>query len=339
MDQTTSYPLKDTLEKCEKIGREYHSPTEYPSYCSPKSNVAKIYSVIPAIIADIDAVKKKFSESQAQGAVKYAYRRIDDFLNALNPLLGKHKAFILPQVESNQRYEIQTSSGGRMNSVVLKMRFMIFADDGSYVEASTIGEGFDSGDKASNKAMAVALKYAVMQIFMVPTEDIADPDDTDPDELAKLQSQQQPAKGASAPKKEASAGQASKPLVNHAPGANQKSPTPMKISAAGLEKINALPDWSPEAAGNAQKPASNQSSQSLPANSKPLSEAQLKRLYAKQQAAGISMMDLANKVRKEYGHGEFDKMTRVQYDAVCKYLDDKANEPPPQISPDDEIPY
>jgi len=106
-----------------------------------------------------------------------------------------------------------------------------------------------------------------------------------------------------------------------------------------LEKINALPDWSPEAAGNAQKPASNQSSQSLPANSKPLSEAQLKRLYAKQQAAGISMMDLANKVRKEYGHGEFDKMTRVQYDAVCKYLDDKANEPPPQISPDDEIPY
>ena len=34
----------------------------------------------------------------------------------------------------------------------------------------------DSGDKATNKAMAVAFKYACFQIFCIPTEEMQDPD-------------------------------------------------------------------------------------------------------------------------------------------------------------------
>jgi hypothetical protein len=34
----------------------------------------------------------------------------------------------------------------------------------------------DSGDKASNKAMAIAFKYACFQVFCIPTEEIVDPD-------------------------------------------------------------------------------------------------------------------------------------------------------------------
>ena len=39
-----------------------------------------------------------------------------------------------------------------------------------------IGEGMDSGDKASNKALAVAFKYACFQVFCIPTEEMKDPD-------------------------------------------------------------------------------------------------------------------------------------------------------------------
>ena len=39
-----------------------------------------------------------------------------------------------------------------------------------------MGEGMDAGDKASNKAMAVALKYALFQTFCIPTEEMADDD-------------------------------------------------------------------------------------------------------------------------------------------------------------------
>jgi len=38
----------------------------------------------------------------------------------------------------------------------------------------------DSGDKASNKAMAVAFKYACFQVFCIPTEDMPDPDNETP---------------------------------------------------------------------------------------------------------------------------------------------------------------
>ena len=59
---------------------------------------------------------------------------------------------------------------------VCKIKFTFFAEDGTHVEAITIGEGMDSGDKASNKAMAVAFKYACFQVFCIPTEEMTDPD-------------------------------------------------------------------------------------------------------------------------------------------------------------------
>ena len=63
---------------------------------------------------------------------------------------------------------------------LLKIRYTMYAPDGSNVSAVVIGEGMDRGDKASNKAMAVGLKYACFQMFMIPTEEMAndDPDKT-----------------------------------------------------------------------------------------------------------------------------------------------------------------
>ncbi|MBR2681016.1 MAG: ERF family protein, partial [Exiguobacterium sp.] len=44
------------------------------------------------------------------------------------------------------------------------------------VSCVVIGEGMDTGDKASNKAMSVGMKYAAFQLFMIPTEEMIDPD-------------------------------------------------------------------------------------------------------------------------------------------------------------------
>jgi len=59
---------------------------------------------------------------------------------------------------------------------VLKIKYKFMASDGSYVTATVIGEGMDSGDKAANKAMSIAHKYALFQVFAVATEDLIDPD-------------------------------------------------------------------------------------------------------------------------------------------------------------------
>lgn len=134
----------------------------------------RIYEAIPAIMADIDAVgKNKKNEQQ-----KFMYRGIDDVMNAINPALVKHKVFVVPELLEQKREERTTSKGGLLIYSICKIKFSFCAEDGSHVEAITVGEGMDSGDKATNKAMAIAFKYACFQVFCIPTEEMknADPD-------------------------------------------------------------------------------------------------------------------------------------------------------------------
>lgn len=121
---------------------------------------------------DAEAISKD-SLNQSQG---FKYRSIDAVYNMLNPILAKHGVFTVPNVLTIKREERQTKNGGNLIYTVLEVAVGFFAEDGSCVSAKVIGEGMDSGDKSSNKAMAVAHKYAYLQVFSIPTEDEKDPD-------------------------------------------------------------------------------------------------------------------------------------------------------------------
>lgn len=142
----------------------------------------QIYEAIPRIMADMEAVgKNRYNQQQ-----KFKFRGIDDVMNAMNPVLVKHHVFAVPEVLEQTREHRTTTSGAQLNYSLLKMRFSFYAPDGSHVDAVTMGEGMDSGDKASNKAMAIAYKYALFQVFCIPTEDMDDPDaDTPPESKPK----------------------------------------------------------------------------------------------------------------------------------------------------------
>lgn len=138
----------------------------------------QIYSLIGKAMDDIGAIGKD-SYNQQQ---KFKYRGIDAVMNALNPVMRKYGLFLTPEVLDHKREERQTQSGGRLIYSILTMRYTIYAPDGSSVSAIVIGEGMDSGDKASNKAMSVAMKYAMFQLFCIPTEEMVDPDSETPPE-------------------------------------------------------------------------------------------------------------------------------------------------------------
>lgn len=132
----------------------------------------KIYGAITDVMAEIGAVGKNSKNSQ-QG---FMYRGIDAVMNAINPALVKCKVFVAPEVLEQTREERQTSKGGTLIYSICKIRFRFYTIDGSYVDVVTIGEGMDSGDKATNKAMSIAFKYACFQLFCIPTEEMVDPD-------------------------------------------------------------------------------------------------------------------------------------------------------------------
>lgn len=139
--------------------------------------MGNIYQAITDIMSEGYAITKGKRNAQ-QG---FKYRGIDDVLNTFQPLLAKHHVFVVPEVLDQQRQERTTGKGGSLLYSLLRMRYTFYAEDGSSVSAVVVGEGMDSGDKASNKAMSAAMKYAMFQVFCIPTEEMQDPDAETPE--------------------------------------------------------------------------------------------------------------------------------------------------------------
>ena len=142
-----------------------------------------IHEAIPAIMQELGAIEKVKRNAQ-QG---FMYRGVDDVMNALNPLLAKYKVFVVPEVLEQTREERRTAKGGLLIYSICRVRFTFWSGDGSNLQTVVIGEGMDSGDKATNKAMSVAFKYACFQVFCIPTEEMPDTDADTPNPAPKEQ--------------------------------------------------------------------------------------------------------------------------------------------------------
>lgn len=141
-----------------------------------------IYKKMSEVMASIGSIQKD-QKNTAQG---FKFRGIDQFVNALYPALVKAGVFMTPRVTSvtNEVREVERSSGkkGYDKTVNLMVEYDFFAEDGSKVTVGPIAaEGLDSGDKATNKALSAALKYALIQTFSIPTEDMVDADLSSPE--------------------------------------------------------------------------------------------------------------------------------------------------------------
>lgn len=132
----------------------------------------EIYKKIAAIMKDCGPIAKDRT-NRGQG---FKFRGIDDVMNSLHSIFAKHSVFIIHEVLERVVTEKRTAKGGVLYSVVLKIRFKLTSDDGSFVEIINFGEATDSGDKATNKALSVSLKYALLQLLLIPTEEEKDPD-------------------------------------------------------------------------------------------------------------------------------------------------------------------
>lgn len=135
-----------------------------------KTETPRIYGAICDVMSELGAISKDKKNTQQN----YAYRGVDDVMNALQPLLMKHRIFTVPEVLEERREDRQSAKGGNLIYTVLKIKYTFYADDGSCVETVVMGEGMDSGDKSGNKAMSIGYKYACFQIFCIATEETAD---------------------------------------------------------------------------------------------------------------------------------------------------------------------
>ena len=147
-------------------------PTGRPGEYIQTAPGGMIYQLIGKAIGKIGAIGKDKKNAQ-QG---FMYRGIDQVYNALNPVMAELGIFFCPEVLDQKREERVTKNGSVLTYTILTMRYTAYAPDGSSVSMTVVGEGMDSGDKGCNKAMSVAMKYAMFQLFCIPTEEMRDPD-------------------------------------------------------------------------------------------------------------------------------------------------------------------
>lgn len=137
-----------------------------------------IYQQIPKVMADIGAIGKD-RKNEGQG---YKFRGIDDLYNELQQHLSKHKVFTVPCVLKWEREERESKKGGTLIFMIMTVLYTVFAEDGSSVSITVVGEAMDAGgDKATNKAMSAAHKYALLQLFTIPTEEPKDSENDNPE--------------------------------------------------------------------------------------------------------------------------------------------------------------
>jgi len=142
----------------------------------------KVYEAINKVQAAL--AKEGITKSRKNVQQGYAFRGIDDVYNALSPLLAEHGLCILPRVLSRQCEERQTKAGSTLFYVTVEVEFdFVASEDGSKHVVKTYGEAMDSADKATNKAMSAAFKYACIQAFAIPTEGDHDADLVTPMEV------------------------------------------------------------------------------------------------------------------------------------------------------------
>ncbi len=131
-----------------------------------------VYKAISAVAKDMS--EQGISKDRRNAQQGFNFRGIDQVYNALAPALVRHGLLILPRITERSVTERVTQKGGVLFYVVVKAEFdFVSTEDGSIHTVVTYGEAMDSGDKATNKAMSIAYKYAAFQAFCIPTEETA----------------------------------------------------------------------------------------------------------------------------------------------------------------------
>ena len=178
--------VADVSKKEEKIeakeGVETKAANETEKGLPLAIKIAKAANDMGAIAKDGKNKSKDF-QFISESAIKAAVRKVS----------AKYGFTIFPkQIKNITRYERTTSRGGTLYFYDVMQEFVV-TDGKEEMIGDMMGTGSDTGDKAFNKAVTVALKNFEKQLFNVSDKSENDPDsETPPETTGTRGNNQQP---------------------------------------------------------------------------------------------------------------------------------------------------
>lgn len=121
----------------------------------------------------VGAIGKEGQYIDRSGKKVYDFRGIDDVVNAVSPIFAELGILgPLPVTSTPETRDIVTSGGSKMREVTVTVTYR-FKGPIDFEDVQVPGEAMDSGDKATPKAMSVALRTALLQALLIPTKELA----------------------------------------------------------------------------------------------------------------------------------------------------------------------
>lgn len=155
--------------------------------CATQSSVFytphdKVTEAICAIMMELRAIKKERNSntSNQNSGFSFKFRSVDDVYSVFSPLMKRHQVFFTSHIDNISR-EVRNTTDYKGNAkstyfTTVTITYTLHHISGSAVSTQICGEGADIGDKSLPKALSIAHKYAILQMFAIPTDDIDDPD-------------------------------------------------------------------------------------------------------------------------------------------------------------------
>ena len=131
-----------------------------------------IYEKIAAIMQDVQYLAK--DDHVKFGQTSYKALSEEKVTSIMRAELMKYKLVVFPIEQSASR-------SGNISHVDVKYRMVNVENPEEYIEVASAGDGADTQDKGSGKAMTYAFKYMWLRTFALPTGE--DPDKISSDEL------------------------------------------------------------------------------------------------------------------------------------------------------------
>lgn len=135
-----------------------------------KGTVSGVHLAIHNILRDMPDIERRRVQT-------FKAFNVDDVYATLRPLMVRHGLILLPVAQSAV-YDKGTFAKGTefVDSRVHMTYDLIAVADGTRERIGFMAEGRDTQDKATNKAAQQALKYALIQMFLINTGEDAEED-------------------------------------------------------------------------------------------------------------------------------------------------------------------
>jgi hypothetical protein len=148
-----------------------------------------VYKSITKVQAEICKIGiSKERNNREQG---FKFRGIDDVYNALSPIMADFGLVVMPKFSEVIREERKTAKDRPIFWTFLRCDLeFVSSDDASSHVVTVYGEGLDMADKSTPKAMSMAVKNGLLQVFLIPTEGDNDADATTHDLAPKMGAEQ-----------------------------------------------------------------------------------------------------------------------------------------------------